>query len=98
MGAYEHNLSRRVARWAKKNGIFAVKQTGNGHAGMPDWLFVVDGRAVFVELKAPNGRLRPAQKVYHAIIERNACAPVFVCRTLDDVISVICNITNTECN
>lgn len=35
-------------------------------AGVPDWLIVYQGRALFVELKIPGGRLSGPQRATHA--------------------------------
>ena len=53
-------------------------------AGVPDLVLVHEGRALFFEVKAPDGRLRPAQKLF---LERAhaAGAKAAVVRSIDDV-------------
>lgn len=53
-------------------------------AGTPDIAIVHRGRALFIELKAPKGRVSPAQKKTIPAIEA-AGAPCAICRSLDDV-------------
>ena len=53
-------------------------------AGVPDLLIVHQGRALFLELKAPEGTLSESQKTTIPAIER-AGGKVSVCRTLEDV-------------
>lgn len=69
--------------------MFAVKQMGNGNAGAPDWLFVINGRAVFIELKSPSGKVSKAQKIYHRMLRDRAGVAVHVCRSLEEVEAVI---------
>jgi VRR-NUC domain len=57
-------------------------------AGTPDLIFCSNGRFLAVELKAPDGRLSPAQEFTHASI-RAAGGVVMVCRSLDDVVTVL---------
>ena len=57
-------------------------------AGAPDLLLVHAGRATFIELKAAKGDLSTAQKTTHPAIRAAGC-PVYVCRSLDDVIAAL---------
>lgn len=54
-------------------------------AGVPDLVFILsDGRIAFIELKARNGRLSPAQSAYMDwCVERKI--PHAVCASIDDV-------------
>ena len=54
-------------------------------AGVPDLAFVLrDGRAAFIEMKAPTGRQTPAQAVFQMECERIG-APYAICRSLAEV-------------
>lgn len=53
-------------------------------AGTPDIMLVHDGRALFLELKADDGRLSAAQIDTHYAIMK-AGGQVAVCKTLDEV-------------
>lgn len=53
-------------------------------AGVPDLMLVYDGRAYFAELKAPKGKLSPAQLDTHEKLLRAGAAP-HVCRSVDDL-------------
>lgn len=57
-------------------------------AGWPDFVLVHQGRAIFIELKAPKGRLSPEQVACHAELTR-AGAVVAVCRSLGEVEQVL---------
>jgi len=52
--------------------------------GIPDVLIVWQGRAIFVEIKRPGGRLSPAQKAMHERIT-SAGAVVTTCHSVDEV-------------
>ncbi len=52
--------------------------------GTPDVLVVIDGKAIFLELKSDKGSVSPAQRETIAALRR-AGAAVFVCRSLADV-------------
>ena len=53
-------------------------------AGVPDVLIVHEGRAHWVELKAPRGVLSEAQRSTLALIAAAGC-PWVVCRSLDEL-------------
>lgn len=57
-------------------------------AGLPDVLVVNDGRAIWLELKARNGRVSTGQQLCHNDLSRARC-PVAVCKSLDDVIAAL---------
>jgi hypothetical protein len=52
--------------------------------GIPDVLIVWKGRAIFIEIKRPGGRLSPAQKAMHERIT-SAGAVVTTCFSAKDV-------------
>ena len=57
-------------------------------AGTPDYLFLYQGRAYFVECKAPKGRLSDNQKIQFPIIEKCG-APIALVRTFDELLSAL---------
>lgn len=56
--------------------------------GWPDLTLVIEGRAVFVEVKSSKGRLSPEQIACHARL-REAGALLILARSLDDVIAAL---------
>lgn len=52
-------------------------------AGLPDMLIVDNGKAKFIELKAPAGRVSPLQEVTMAKL-RKAGADAFVIRSIEE--------------
>ena len=57
-------------------------------AGTPDLLIVHAGRAIWIELKAARGAVSTRQAETMAAIRAAGC-PVYVCRSLDDVIAAL---------
>lgn len=58
----ERTIEARFVRLATSMGWLAVKMDPTNAKGLPDRLVLLPGgRAVFVEFKAPNGRLSPQQ-------------------------------------
>ena len=53
-------------------------------AGLPDVMIIYDGGPLFIELKAPKGRLSEAQEDVHAALRR-AGSNVRVCRSVAEV-------------
>lgn len=66
----------------------AILKASGLAAGVPDIILVNDGRALWIELKAPKGKLSEAQGETHARLW-NAGSPVVIARSLDDVRSAL---------
>lgn len=64
-----------------------LKRTGS-KAGTPDILVISEGRAIWLELKSQKGTVSDAQLYCHAQLTR-AKSPVYVVRSLDDVIEAL---------
>lgn len=59
----ESVIEGRLRKEAEKRGGMALKFVSPGMSGVPDRLILMpDGKAAFVELKAPEKKLRPLQK------------------------------------
>lgn len=60
----ESDIERRLVQGVKKLGGRAYKFVSPGNIGVPDRLVVLPGGVVlFVEVKAPDGRLSPNQRL-----------------------------------
>jgi len=58
MNSLEKELENACTRYAREKGYLAIKLENTGHTGIPDRLYLKDGRAIFVEFKTPgSGRL-----------------------------------------
>jgi hypothetical protein len=72
-------------RGAKRQAILV----GMGvHAGFADLMILCDGRALFLELKAPKGRLRPDQEAFRDAVLAQGFGWALV-RGLDDALSAL---------
>ncbi len=73
------------AHGAKRQAILV----GMGvHAGFADLIILSEGRVLFLELKAPKGRLRPAQEVFRDAVLAQGLAWALV-RGLDDALAAL---------
>ena len=88
-GAIIHHCANEVTepspRGAKRQAILV----GMGvHAGFADLLVICDCRVLFLELKAPKGRLRPAQEGFRDAILSQGFGWALV-RSLDDALGAL---------
>ena len=72
-------------RGAKRQAILV----GMGvHAGFADLMVLSDGRVLFLELKAPKGRLRPEQEAFREAVQAQGFGWALV-RSLDDALGAL---------
>ena len=60
----EKAVQKKVVDYAKKLGFIAIKLSTNGRfgsAGWPDYMFIKNGKAFFLEFKATGGEATPLQ-------------------------------------
>lgn len=85
-------LERRVARAlvdaAKREGLFIRKCRWEGRIGAPDYIILREGRAYFIETKAPGEKPRPSQLIEFAAIE-TAGAPVAIVDSIHAAFAVV---------
>jgi len=58
----ETDIEKTLVQAIEELGGKAFKFSSPGNAGVPDRVVLVDGKAYFVELKAPGQKLRPLQE------------------------------------
>ena len=72
-------------RGARRQAIL----TGMGvHPGFADLMVISGGRVLFLELKAPKGRLRPSQKAFRDAVQAQGFGWALV-RSLDDALGAL---------
>ena len=72
-------------RGAKRQAILV----GMGvHAGFADLMVICNGRVLFLELKAPKGRLRPEQETFRDAMQAQGFGWALV-RSLDDALGAL---------
>ena len=80
-----NEVSERGPRGARRQAILV----GMGvHAGFADLMVLSDGRVLFLELKAPKGRLRPSQEAFRDAVEAQGLGWALV-RSLDDALGAL---------
>ena len=91
----EGALQNYVIAQAKKHGLYCRKMASPGRRGFPDMLIAINGHAVFIELKNPNGKGR-LSKIQNNEIRRIQDAGLSVLvlqnrKEIDDVIRTVAN-------
>ena len=89
----EKDIENAVCEWASLNGFISIKmecrnhdgKMFNGHAGLPDRMFICHNKVIFVEFKTRTGKIRNEQKdwankiKYHLGEKSHA-----ICRSVDE--------------
>lgn len=58
------------------------------HPGFADLMVLCDGRVLFLELKAPKGRLRPSQEAFRDVVQAQGFGWALL-RSLDDALGAL---------
>ena len=87
----ESILQSKVMRYLRAKGIYARKLHDMYTAGLGDILVIIDGAAIFIELKSDTGKLSKIQ-AWEAARVREAGGIYCVCRTLEQVKEAVCGI------
>jgi hypothetical protein len=86
----ERALQNKCIRKAKALGWLAYKFASPANRGVPDVIFIYDGRVVFIEFKNPDGKGRLSALQKHTInLMRNNGAQVFVVDSEDHFNAII---------
>lgn len=80
----EKSIEQYLVRCIKLLGGICIKLQNTGYNGIPDRLVLVDGKSIFVEMKAPDGRLSEVQKARHKQLKQLGFE-VFVLWSYDQV-------------
>lgn len=94
----EAKLEHAVVNYAKKKGVLTYKWASPSHRGVPDRIFIFPtGIVLFIEFKAPTGRLSPLQKItIDKMVEQGALvAVVNSLLTACDIIDKLLTMQNT---
>ena len=86
-------LQNYLIKQAKANGIYARKLVAVGQTGFPDVMIAINGNALFIELKNPNGKGELSKKQGREISKMKAVGLQVVVldnrKDIDDVIRLI---------
>lgn len=89
IGMRESALEKKLVRAVKDVGGLCWKFTSPGLAGVPDRLCMFPGGwTVFVEMKAPGGKLRPLQEKRHEEI-KGVMLPVYTIDSLEGIADLV---------
>jgi len=82
----ENAIKRQIKDWLKWNGWFSfpILQGLGSYKGIPDLIAIKDGVVLFIEVKAPKGRLTPNQKQFRQDLVEHGGIYV-IARDCDDV-------------
>lgn len=58
----ESLIERKCCQYAKRNDWLVYKFVSPSQSGVPDRIFIRDGKVIFVEFKATGEQLRPLQR------------------------------------
>lgn len=85
-------LSKRGIVLRLNNGVFYTESGQRIASGLPpgtsDLLFIGEGRAAFIEVKTPTGRVSPAQQHFIDVV-RSHGVRAGVARSVDEAIKII---------
>lgn len=90
MSKYERDIERASVQAAGQIGWFGIKLVTTLVRGLPDRMFLKDGRVVFIEYKRANGQLSPTQRVIHKKFAQFGHT-VHVARSVDETIRILEN-------
>jgi Holliday junction resolvase len=61
----EAQLQAKIIKHLANNGYLCIKLIQTNLNGIPDLLCLKDGKALFIEVKSENGKVRPLQHYRH---------------------------------
>ena len=71
----EREIEKKIAAWAKRNGVYTRKFTSPSHRGVPDRIFIANGETLFLELKVEGKKPTKLQlKEIDKINQAGGCA------------------------
>lgn len=72
----ERDVQAKVVGYARGRHVVARKLDFG--EGWPDYMFLYDGRVLFMEFKGAGGRLRPLQEYMHAVLRKTGFTVMLV--------------------
>jgi hypothetical protein len=88
-GAIVHHCANEVTEPGPRGARRQAILVGMGvHAGFADLMVLSQGRVLFLELKAPKGRLRPEQEAFREAVQAQGFGWALV-RSLDDALGAL---------
>lgn len=85
----ESTIEAKICRHAKQNGWLVYKFSSPGTRGVPDRIFIKNGRLIFVEFKSSDGELTPLQNLQIEKLKK-AGMEVYVINNVPDGKALLC--------
>lgn len=95
MGKAEGAIETYLRDEARKRGFLCWKFTTPSTNGVPDRILIGHGLIIWVETKAPNGRIRALQTEIHKLMRKHG-AQVYVTSTRDEVDALLHTFDETK--
>ena len=90
MSKYERDIEKASVIAAKQIGWYGIKLMANLLPGIPDRMFIGNGKVVFIEYKNETGVLSPKQKSIHRLFAQYGHT-VHIARSVHETIKVLEN-------
>lgn len=84
----EKDIEREATTEARKRGWLSYKFSSPAHRGVPDRVYIKDGRVVFIEFKTPRGRVSRLQERELAAINA-AGVEAAVARSVEEALEIL---------
>ncbi len=84
----EKSVEGPAVKRAEELGWWQNKIEKASKDGMPDRVFIKDGRTVWIEMKRPKGKARALQALRHKEMREHG-AEVYVCDTVEGVVLML---------
>lgn len=79
----ESNIELNVTRHGMKTGWLSFKFNSSNHAGVPDRIFIKNGKTIYIEFKASGEKPRKLQEITFKKMREHG-AQVFVVDSIED--------------
>ena len=84
----ERDIQKKCVAYARKNGWWARKFVAQGRRSVPDYIFAKNRKVLFIEFKAPGGKVTELQAEEHKVM-RAAGLHVYVVDNFEAFLTVL---------
>lgn len=77
----ESAVEKAVCYFARRNRCIVMKLAAPNQVGQPDRMLLKEGKALFIEFKAPGGRIAPLQLKWRKDLQMQG----FTCEVIDSI-------------
>lgn len=87
---YESDVEKKICKLARDNGWITYKFSACNEKGVPDRIFIKEGRIIWTEIKRADGIVSRMQEYQLARMNNMGCE-VFVWRSVEEAKEVLCD-------